>query len=74
MENKPITTMVKKFLLDNEGWVSENDRIEAIVALAGYLSTDCKEPKGCTETDKNADTMCGARSMVELAMSRIHQP
>ncbi len=68
----PITDMVRQYIDANLGWISEADRISAIALLAS--NGDYRHPHGnCTETSEAADSICGARSLVELAMSKIHE-
>lgn len=69
----PITDMVKKHLEENKGWISEDDLIGAIAVLAGHGGSECRKPGACTETNDNADILCGARSLVENTMIKIHQ-
>ncbi len=68
----PITDIVRQYIDENRGWISEADRISAIALLAS--NGEHRHPIGsCTETSEAADSICGARSLVELAMSSIHK-
>ncbi len=71
MSDRPLTELVTKFLEEHRGFVLESDVIDAIAVLA--LMGDGPHLKGyCTETNKDADVYCGARSLVSHAMAKAH--
>jgi hypothetical protein len=73
MSGQALTKLVSSYLADNKGWVSESDRINAIIAILDTKGTECEEYHACTETNENADSLCGSHSLVEHAISIIHK-
>lgn len=68
----PITDIVKAYMVENRGWINETDVINAIAALASMGDESHIQHGYCTETLAEADVICGSRSMVEHAMSKLH--
>lgn len=72
MSERPITELVTRFLEEHRGFVLESDVVDAIAALA-LFSDDPHRAGDCTETNSKADRYCGARSLVEHAIAKIHK-
>ncbi|HEB56635.1 MAG TPA: hypothetical protein ENI98_10090 [Gammaproteobacteria bacterium] len=69
---KPLTEHIKKYLDSNFGRIPEEDRISGIALLAA--NGDVHHAQGtCTETIADADTLYGARNLVEHAIFEIHR-
>lgn len=70
MKNMSLVEIVREYKDQHIGQISEEEIIEVIAYLAG--GEEMHDKGTCTETNPGADSLCGARSLVEYAMSAIH--